>query len=72
METALPPVHTVTDFDLLVGERLHLGAADCKYAYGLVLPEQRDSQDRPKAEAQRHLAAVWELLSGRHWIVDLD
>src|SRR5262249_13957447 len=59
-------------FDLLVREWLHLGTTDCEHTDGLVLPQQRDGQNRPVAEAKRDFAAIWEFVSGCLKIVDVD
>src|SRR6516225_389074 len=60
------------ELDLLVRDWLHLGTTDCEHTDGLVLPQQRDGQNRPVAKANRRLTAIRELVSRCLKVVDVD
>src|SRR5262249_33212779 len=58
--------------DLLVGKWFHLGTADRECADGLIFPQQRDGQNRPVADAKRHLGAIREIVERCLNVVDMD
>ena len=58
--------------NLLIGKGERLRAANDNRAYRLVFAEQRDSNRRPVAEAQRHSVAVRELVALRPEVLHVD
>ena len=62
----------LNELDLFSGERVHLITADRECADGLVLPEQRNGQNRPVTKPQREIRAIGELVFGFLKVVDVN